>query len=217
MAALAVPEFQLLLTRLAADLGVKVERLVAQLDRLDQREALAFITDAYPDLAAPYLGAAGDLTATWYDEQPTLSPSNFDARPAELPPEEQLAASGRWALLQDAAVTALQGTATRAVFNASRQTVLNNAEREGVRWARHASANACGWCRMLTTRSAVYHSQSSALKSHDHCHCLAVPDRDGTYQPAPYVEQWERDYIAARREGLTTAGPIARYMEKVKS
>lgn len=213
MAALAVPEFQLLLTRLAADLGVKVERLVAQLDRLDQREALAFITDAYPDLAAPYLGAAGDLTATWYDDQPTLSPSNFEARPAELPPEAQLAANGRWALLQDAAVSALQGAATRAVFNSSRQTVLDNVEREGIRWARHASANACGFCRMLATRGAVYTSQTRALKAHDHCHCLAVPDRDGAYEPAPYVEQWNKDYVAARREGHTDAASIARFMD----
>lgn len=199
-----------------------METLVAQLDRLDQREKLAFITDAYPDLAAPYLAAAGDLTATWYDEQPTFSASTFEAQPADLPPDAQLAANGRWAMLQDSAVTALQGTATRAVFNASRQTVIDNVQRENlalaprgrrVRWARHAAANACGFCRMLATRGAVYRERALALRAHDHCHCLAVADRDGKYEPPAYVEQWERDYRQARRDGHTDARSIAAAMD----
>ncbi|MFV8169837.1 ADP-ribosyltransferase [Mycolicibacterium peregrinum] len=118
-------------------------------------------------------------------------------------------------MLQSDPALALKGTATRSVFSGSRDTVITNANREGVRWARHASANACGFCRMLATRGAVYHSQALAKKSHDHCHCLAVPDRDGLYVPAPYVEQWERDYAQARRGGATTPGQIANAMDKV--
>lgn len=210
--ALAVPEFQGLLAELARRMGADVAKLVTAIGRLTPVEQFAFITDAYPELAWPYLSASAELTTQWYDEQPTAT-SGFAPEPAELPPAEQLAANARWALLQDATVSLLQGAATRSIFNTSRATVLGNAEREGVRWARHASANACGFCRMLATRGAVYHSAALARKGHDGCHCIALPDRDGKYEPAPYVAQWERDYAAARRAGHTDAASIARFME----
>lgn len=214
--ALAVAEFQQLLTGLANQAGVSINQLVSRIGGLNQQELLAFITDAYPDLVTPYLAAAADATATWYDEQPSTNAS-FTAQPADLIPVDQLAISGRWAMLQADPVTALQGTATRSVFTSSRDTVVTNTERERVRWARHASANACGFCRLLATRGAVYHSEASARKGHDHCHCLAVPDRDGKYEPPSYVARWERDYNQARRDGARSIGQIANAMDKLAS
>lgn len=213
--AVAVAEFQLLLAQLANELGTKIDRLVPNLDRLSQPELLSFITDAYPELVTPYISAGNNLTTVWYDEQPTKANAKpFQAEPAVVTPADQLAISARWAMLQTDPAAALKGTATRAVFSGSRDTVIENTNREGVRWARHASANACGFCRMLATRGAVYHSQALAKKSHDNCHCLAVPDRDGLYVPAPYVAQWERDYAQARKDGATTPGQIANAMDK---
>ncbi len=184
--ALAVPEFQLLLVQLANDLGVKGDALVRSLDRLDKAEALAFITDAYPELARAYLAAAGELTVQWYDEQPTVT--RFAARPSELLSDDRLAASGRWALAQSDPVKALQGTAQRAVMDQSRITVLENLAAEydvpmtelrqpGTRWARHASANACSFCRMLATRGAVYRSEASASGVVGRSASLTVGDR----------------------------------------
>lgn len=211
-------EFQQLLAGLAVDLETQLELLIPRLDQLDRTEQLAFVTDAYPDLATPHISAGADLTTVWYDELPTAATIQlFQAEPAELPSIDQLAASARWAMLKTDPLTALKGSATRSIFAASRDTVMVNAEREGVRWARHASANACGFCRMLATRGAVYRNQQLARKSHDHCHCLAVPDRDGRFVPAPYVAQWERDYAAARRGGATTPGQIANAMDKAPS
>lgn len=215
--AVSVAEFQLLLAQLADELGSKVDRLVPSLDRLSQPELLAFITDAYPELVTPYIAAGNDLTTVWYDEQPTATEAKpFYAEPAAVTPVEQLAISARWAMLQADPTAALKGTATRSVFSGSRDTVITNTNREGVRWARHASANACGFCRMLATRGAVYRSQALAKKSHDHCHCLAVPDRDGLYVPAPYVEQWERDYTQARKDGARTPSQIANAMDRAE-
>lgn len=215
--ALAVSEFQLLLAQLSEELGSKIDRLVPNLNQLSQPELLSFMTDAYPELVTPYIAAGNNLTTVWYDEQPTPPEAKpFYAEPAAVTPVEQLAASARWAMLQSDPTGALKGTATRAVFNGSRDTVITNTEREGISWARHASANACGFCRMLATRGAVYRTQALAKKSHDHCHCLAVPDRDGLYVPAPYVEQWERDYTQARRDGATTPGQIANAMDKAE-
>lgn len=218
MPPVAVPEFQGLLTGLTNDLGQQIGKLGVAVDRLDQRELLSFVTDAYPQLITPYLAASATLTATWYDEQPVAATPTeaapFIAEPAELAPIDQLAISARWAMLQSSPLTELQRTGTRAVFTASRDTVVANAVREGVRWARHASANACGFCRMLATRGAVYRSQELAQKSHDGCHCLAVPDRDGLYVPAPYVAQWLDDYNQARGDGARTPAQIANAMDR---
>ncbi|ORA23409.1 hypothetical protein [Mycobacterium aquaticum] len=165
----AVPEFQLLLTQLAADLGVKVERLLSRIDRLDQREALAFLTEAYPALAMPYLDLAAQTTATFYADQP-VGPQPPGQEfvpdvPTDLVPADRLAASARWALLQAKPIPALQGSAMRAVFDGSRDTIIHNVDREkGARWARHASANACAFCRMLATRRAVYTSEAAATR-----------------------------------------------------
>lgn len=212
--ALAVIEFQQLLTGLTNELSGDVVQLLSRLGRLDQEELLAFITDAYPDLLQPYIAAAADATVTWYEEQPAKK-KTFTPTPAEAPPLKELAIAGRWAMLQGNPITAMQGTATRSVFSASRDTVITNTLRENVRWARHASAGACGFCKILATRGAVYRSQQSAKKSHNHCHCLAVPDRDGTFEPAPYVAQWEKDYVQARRDGANTIGKIAYAMDKL--
>lgn len=219
LVARAVSEFQSLLAGLAGELEARIRRMVpTAVARLDQRELLAFITDAFPELVTPFLAASGDLTAVWYEDQ--LPGSDFRAAPADLAPVDQLAISGRWAMLQADPAAALRGTATRSLFNTSRETIAKNAKTEGVRWARHASANACGFCRMLAIRGADYSSEEAALamrhtddEGHDHCHCTAVPDRDGTYEPPAYYAQWKLDYKAALAAGAKTAGEIANAMD----
>lgn len=150
----AVSEFQSVLGNLAQEMQIRIDRLISTLvTRLDQGELLAFVTDAVPELLLPFLAAAADLTTVWYDDQdPT---SDFQAVPADLAPAEQLAALARWAMLQEQPTVALGGSATRALFNASRDTVIANAEREGVVWVRHAEADACGFCRLLATRALI--------------------------------------------------------------
>ncbi|AEL19663.1 MuF-like minor capsid protein [Mycobacterium phage InvictusManeo] len=212
-----------------------MERFVPRLGGLTKAEGLALISDAYPKLILPFIGAAGMLTARWYSEQKALPRSTgFAVEPAALPADEKLAASGRWALVQRDPVGALQGTASRSLFDQSRDTVLDNAGREGVRWARYASANACGFCRMLATRSltageagapGLYRSERAALGSphkknargHDHCKCLAVPVRSGTYEPPAYVHDWLDDYNAVSRDDngvLLPEWQIAARMER---
>ncbi|QFG09392.1 head maturation protease [Mycobacterium phage Yuna] len=231
----AVPEFQAVLGELAGRVGRAVDDLVPRLAEATQREGLALITDAYPALADPFLGASGDLSAQWYAEQPG-GVEGFSPEPAPLPEPSQLAASGRWALLQKDPARALRGSATRAVFDSSRRTVLGNVDREGGTWVRHASAEACGYCRMLATRvltvghggaPGLYRSEASATaaphrrdaKGHDHCKCLVVPLRDNRgveYAPPEYVHDWLADYEAVSRDGdgvLLPTSAIAKGME----
>lgn len=187
-----------------------------------------------PGVVDPYLAASGDITATWYESQaPELA---YVATPAALVDEGQLQSTARWAagtVLTRTPVSPLEllaGSMQRALFNESRNTIIENADTEpGARWARHASANACEFCRMVATRSetsgSLYTSKEGAVrvvgrgssgsrgkgrrprgtqalgdKYHDYCHCIAVPVRPGqSYDPPSYVEAWEAEYTRARK------------------
>ena len=218
-----------------ADLG-KLWKLAESAD-----DFRGLILDAFPELVTQYGTIAADLAAVWYDESaPGLS---FQARVADPPPLERFAKSAEWALNTGTGVDALDllgGTFQRGLWDMSRDTTLFNVDAEqGAKWARHASANACEFCRMLATRGAVYASEASASavggrgkdvstnfdattgkrkrggqakgvrtrgnqsigsKYHDHCHCVAVEVRPGgSYEPPPYVEQWEAEYVEASK------------------
>lgn len=209
------------------------------------------IARGLPELIDPYAAMAADLSATWYEESaPDLA---FRATPAPLAPAEQFEASARWALRAagEAALVRLAGTAQRAIFGAYRETIVGNVRTEqGSRWARHASANACAFCRMLATRQAVYSTEAAAYlvgaerweakrnykgqkvgfeigrpgrtrgtqeagaRYHDHCRCMAVEVRPGqSYEPPPYVEQWEADYIAASRDTDGSTKAVLAHMD----
>ncbi|OZE92461.1 hypothetical protein CH298_02695 [Rhodococcoides fascians] len=136
-------------------------------DPIELRDALV---QAVPEILIPYETAAGELTASWYED---LAPrSRFIAKPAEVSAVDAVAASTRWALSplftpgnDTSPLSLLSGMAKRRVFNASRQTVLDNASREGnVQYARYASKTACEFCRLLATRGAVYGSKEAATR-----------------------------------------------------
>ena len=231
--ALGVPEFRRALVKLGDALDSDVVKLVGAIATQDTAGALALITDAYPQIATPYLAAAGDLTATWYEDQaPAL---DYIAEPAELPTVDQLAANGRYALTTKAPANVLAGAGRRQLFKVHRDTILTNAEREGVAWVREARPGACGFCRMLATRVLTegfggapgnYLTEDSAnagphtedAEGHDHCRCVSVPLRGGEpYRVPGYVSGWLDDYEAVSRDGegrLLPVWKIADEMEK---
>ena len=120
------------------------------------------------------------------------------------------------------------------MFDESRRTVRDNANREGVKYTRHASMNACGFCRMLATRvltrsepgaPGLYVSRATArrnahrfddVRGHDSCKCVVVAVRSG-YEPPSYVHDWVDDYYAVSRSEDGTLRPewnIAYRMER---
>lgn len=102
----------------------------------------------------------------------------------------------------------LTGGMQRLVADADRATVAANAKRdpERVRWYRATSAKACAFCAMLATRSATYRSSESALRSHNHCRCLAVPVFPGEKADTPaYYADFAQEYESAR-DAVTAAG-----------
>ena len=123
-----------------------------------------FLIDAYPEIAVSYAEVAADLAADWYEQSAPDLP--YQAVTAGPPPVDVLQKSTQWALGADGdkALSRLSGTLQRSVFDGARRTTLVNVEREGSKWVRYASANACAFCALLATRSAVYTSKQSATR-----------------------------------------------------
>lgn len=199
--------FQRLLKQLGRSAATDVTRLWESTDTFSQVEEL------YPPLVDRYAGAAGTLAAQWYQD---LNPdSDFDIQVADLPDPGQARASVGWAYTQRNTAVALVGAAERYMFSTARQTVVSNAVREDVRFARYASANACPWCQVLATNPARYRTEESAIAGHDGCNCIAVPLRgDAEWTPPPYVADWEQQYLDARDEVGGDLNDIVNYLRR---
>lgn len=189
-----VDNFQAIIGRLAALAGDTAATVMREIGEQDQADAYAAAVD-------PHMNAAALITAEWYD---SLSDAPFATEPAPPADLEVLRYKAGWAATQPDPAQALRDATDRLVFDASRTTIVDNALREEVRFARHAQPDACAWCRMLAIRGLVYHSRESALaatKSHDVCHCVAVPERDGDYYLEPdYVDEWRHQYRDAVKD-----------------
>jgi len=189
-----------------------LQTLWNQAARLSDVEFAAFIAEAFPELLDPFIALSADLAATWFEQSEPAS--RYIAVTAPPPPTERFHESALWALrgLGTEGLDRLQGVAQRAIFDGARDTTLINVERTNSRWARYASANACAFCQLLSTRTKnLYSSEEAATrvvgrrgsrkvgdKYHDHCHCVAVEVREGqTYELPPHAEQFEETYKSA--------------------
>lgn len=192
-------------------------------DRAAGGQFRALIIDAYPEVVTPYSSAAAELGAELYESAPTSRPGHRLVE-GELPPVERLQRSAGWALDVGhgrAGLDLLANSATRALFDGLRNTIVANTEAEpGATWRRYASATACGFCRTLATRGSEYTSSYTSAAAattvvgrrgrtrgnaemgaafHDSCKCLAVMVRPGqTWEPPDYYDRWWDDYTAAR-------------------
>lgn len=144
---------------------------------LDSGSFSALITEAFPEVVAPYVAAASEMSAAWFESSaPEL---DYTALTTSLP-EERLEESVRWALGGEGekGLARLEGSAQRAVFDGARETTMLNAELEpGTRWAREARADACAFCRMMSTRGAVYRTERDALRVSGRSADLTLSDR----------------------------------------
>lgn len=157
-------------------------------------EALA-VRDVLLDVVPALTDRYGDLSAVsaadFYDEMRASAGvrGRYTATLAATAPIEQVQASVRaglapifagepqWAV----ALSRLSGSVTRLVLQPARRTVSDAAAADPARprFARKPDPDACDWCLMLSSRGAVYVSESSAGGDmhdyHDRCRCEAVP------------------------------------------
>lgn len=163
------------------------------------------LQQAMPVILGQHAQAAGLVTSQWYNE---IDPrSDYRAKPFGVDiPAEQIDKTIHWSLYapgEEPPVDRLTTASQRIVRGASRDTVTENAKAEGVHWARYASRTACSFCRILATRGAVYHTAAAAgleHKYHNHCHCVATPQRAGQVLVNPHADEWEQQYIEAKRQ-----------------
>lgn len=151
----------------------------------DNPDFRVIVEAAFPEIVGQYAAAGALASAQWYDEMaPDL---DYRAVPVVDLPAERFTKTIGWSLYapgQASPLDRMAGAAQRMIFDASRQTVLANLDTEygsapevGTRWARYASATACGFCRMLATRKAVYRSAESATRVVGRSTELTVSDR----------------------------------------
>ena len=222
---------QHLLDRLAHAANTVVTRLYATLGGDFGR-----LVENYAPMVTPFLTASANIGAEWYHRQ--APDSGFPVRLAPPPPPADLQASVKWAIgeaVQSAGLSQqppnpledLAGATERHVYDANRDTIVANANRENVMFARYASSTACAFCRILATRGPVYSgkgvitdpdtgkqklvvvgvrgrpkgTRKIGTEYHDNCKCLAVPVRPGeVYHPPDYVDDWQSEYETAVKD-----------------
>lgn len=173
------------LSGLSRDEMDRVFRAVMTLPQTEQREALIVAVRA---VSEKYGDAAAALAAEWYEDarQAAMARGTFTPLLADHPDGARWVSLIDWANAPlssgdaptpDAVLGRIVGGMDRSVRNLHRQTIMRSsvADSQAVGW-RRLGAGACGFCRMLIGRGAVYAEETATFGSHDHCNCQAAPD-----------------------------------------
>lgn len=169
-----------------------------------------------------YARTSAALGAEFYDTQREAAgvTSTFTVPVADAPPQDKTEASLRWATkdvwerdpddpqltpaqrqpldvrLEQAEKKAEQ-VAQKLVADTGRATVIDavREDRQATAWARSAALGACAFCKMLASRGAVYAQDTVNFRSHDGCHCGAVPVFAGQrFELSSQAAEWARLY-----------------------
>lgn len=146
-----------------------------------------------PLLVTQYGEVAASYASDWYDEMRDAEDVPGRFRAAMIVPDETDATQGlvrraAGALFTDAPLAALpmiQGKAAMYALSGARQTVMTatTSDPRASGWQRVTRAGACGFCRMLAGRGAVYKESTVHFAAHGggkrgECNCAAVPSWD---------------------------------------
>lgn len=214
-------------------------REAGDLAGMDPDAAASMLRELVADLLSVYGDEAAVEAADFYDElreaAVTAAVAAFAAQLApDLSPDDVQEALS-WPLAPlfgnpvdfAAALNRTAGVLGGMVGMMGQNTIAGSAAADpaGTRYARHASANACAFCRLMATRGATFRTKESALyvvgeidprsggtrrgprgtqpigeKYHDFCKCIVVPVFPGDeLEEAPYVADWRDDYEAAAK------------------
>lgn len=175
-----------------------------------------------PVLVAEHGQIAATVAADWYDEVRAAEgiPGTFAATAAVV--DEAAAVAGTVqraaeALFTDdpgAALVSLTGPIVQYALSGSRETITRSAAADprASGWQRVTRSGACGFCRMLADRGAVYREARARFASHHECNCAAVPSFDPN---APEVDV--AVYEASRRTSLMTPQERAEHRARTRA
>ena len=186
--------------------------LLAAVEGLPVAEVRNVLIEALPGIVAPYTTASGELAAVMFEDLRAEASRRgvFYAQvPDVMPPPARVESLARWAVvplategLDSTLQSRLAGAVAKMVFDSSRDTILNNSERESVGYQRMPRPGCCAFCGMLASRGAAYSSKASASAGHDDCRCVVMPVYPGT-QMASLARVESDKYETMYRQSLT--------------
>lgn len=178
--------------------------------------------EAVRALIGQYGQASQSLAADYYDAQRVAArvTGRFTVPLLDPPPDKQVEESLRWATKnlwprdpEDSKTTDAQrepltkrleqaekkaeAVAQKLVIDQGRGAVREAVRRDpqATAWARAAALGACAFCKLLATRGAVYKQDTVDFRSHDNCHCGAIPVfRGQRFELSDHAREWERLY-----------------------
>lgn len=157
-------------------------------------------------LVGYYSEGSAALAVDFYDESRADArvTSRFAAEPIILDRTVKIRRGLAWAsepLSVDddaAALSRLQSILASEVVRPYRDTITTNRQRDpaSAGWIRVTSGAACGFCKALAARGAVYRQASAYFAAHDNCTCTCAPVfKGGELGPEASVMQ----YMASKR------------------
>ncbi|WP_282790925.1 hypothetical protein [Streptomyces sp. CC224B] len=167
-----------------------------------------------------YAQASAAVGAEFYDAQRQAAgvSGQFTVPVAGPPPDGKTEASLRWATKdvwerdpEQATEAQRQPLETRLeqaekkseqvvqklVADTGRSTVLEavRQDRRATGWARSAALGACAFCKLLSSRGAVFARETVGFRAHDGCHCGVIPVFAGqTFELSNHAREWARLY-----------------------
>lgn len=171
VAAQQAEDYRRALNQLATVSFAQAKALLSQIEDANPILFRDRLLEAFPLVAAPYMTAAGDLSAAWYEEMraESVGGSYAASSAVESAPEamESLVRYAVTPLFQGSSSTVLgllAGGMQRLVANGARDTIYDNvmADRVRVGYARIPRSGCCAFCGLLASRGAAYNSAASA-------------------------------------------------------
>jgi hypothetical protein len=167
-----------------------------------------------PEMLDVYVQSAALLAANWYNEQD--DESTYFALPVEGIADDRLENTAAWVHRgPQRPENRMRVAAHTLVFDASRNTVYQNAKEEGVAIVRHEMGDACEDCATRATLAPKARNSSSediSTDFHPSCEGMYVPVRRGVWEPPSHARVWRSRIADARRSGAQSAEDIAKWL-----
>lgn len=198
-----------------------LEAFFLSLDLTKPEESRDALLEFVPILVEQYGAVAATMAAEWYEDLRAASGAagRFTAVTATSVPAEAVRAQVRflagalWTPNPLEMLGGLLGAADKYVKQPGRSTMMTNARREGVRFARVPTGETtCAWCLMLASRDAIYFSKESAGDINDtgygdgfhgFCDCAVVRIAKKSDYPEGYLPD---AYLAMYKDARKEAG-----------
>lgn len=200
----------------SARVEAELAQVMARIDFTDALAAREALFAAVPPLVERWGDVAATVAAEWFEEfrESQGVSGSFRAQLADLVSPDIINARLGYATRESGHLFRGQLTelgnflslmTNEYVLKPGHDTVMYNAKRDKVAYARVPEPGACKWCLMLASRGFAYSSKAAAStkdgeRFHGHCRCHSMPIYDEARARVEYGYDPERfydEYLAA--------------------